>query len=497
MAEQKTPAPRPNVLVVTVDQWPGALMGCAGHPEIRTPTFDALARAGIRFTNAYTETPVCIPARRTLMTGAPPRVHGDRTFNETLPMPPGLPTLASTFRAAGYQAYAAGKLHVYPVRSRIGFDDVMLSEEGRAQFGNVDDYEEFLARQGHPGEAFTHGMSVNGYETRPWHLPERLHVTNWTTEQMMRLIKRRDPTRPAFWYLSFNQPHPPIVPPAEYLRMYDDIDPAPAPVADWARDDDRMPRPVLQARHRYFHPTPRSYAQALRAYYAVCTHVDHQLRLVLGTLREEGLLSNTIILLTADHGDMLGHHDCWAKSLFYERSAKVPMILVGAADSAPLASNITDDRLVALQDVMPTVLTLAGVRVPGSVTGLPMTGRRRRGHLYGEIHEGAMASRMIREGDWKLIYYPDGNLFQLFDVASDPLDMNDLAPDPSRMEILRRLQDRLAGEIHGEDRKWLRGRSWKGLPRQPTARTTAVWNERAHHLVNQRGSHFPPPPTRI
>ena len=102
-----------NVLLITTDHWPASLLGVAGHPAIQTPTLDQLARNGTRYTNAYSECPVCIPARRTLMTGTPPRTHGDRVFKTMEPMPR-LPTLAQTFRNAGYQAYAVGKLHVYP-----------------------------------------------------------------------------------------------------------------------------------------------------------------------------------------------------------------------------------------------------------------------------------------------------------------------------------------------------------------------------------------------
>ncbi|MCH2615035.1 MAG: sulfatase-like hydrolase/transferase, partial [Opitutales bacterium] len=116
---------KPNVLLISTDHWPATLLGCAGHPAVQTPTLDQLAANGTRFINTYAECPVCIPARRTLMTGTTPRTHGDRIFQETLPMPD-LPTMADTFRNAGYQAYAVGKLHVYPQRDRIGFDDVIL-----------------------------------------------------------------------------------------------------------------------------------------------------------------------------------------------------------------------------------------------------------------------------------------------------------------------------------------------------------------------------------
>ena len=107
------------------------------------------------------------------MTGRAPR------FDESLGLD-GLPTLAQIFRDAGYQAYAAGKLHVYPQRSRIGFDDVLLVEEGRIQEGAVDDYELFLGDSGYAGQQFAHGMSNNDYFSRPWHLPEDCHQTNWT-----------------------------------------------------------------------------------------------------------------------------------------------------------------------------------------------------------------------------------------------------------------------------------------------------------------------------
>ena len=114
------PSARPNVLLITADEWPGTLLGSAGHKAIETPTLDALARSGTRFSRAYSECPVCVPARRSLMTGLSPRAHGDRIFQGRLAMPDA-PTMAETFVAAGYQAYAIGKLHVYPPRSRIGF----------------------------------------------------------------------------------------------------------------------------------------------------------------------------------------------------------------------------------------------------------------------------------------------------------------------------------------------------------------------------------------
>ncbi len=215
---------KPNVLLICVDHWPGYLLGSAGHPAVMTPTLDQLAANGVRFSNAYSATPTCIPARRGLMTGTTAHTHGDRIFNETLPMPE-IPTMADAFSDAGYQTYAVGKLHVYPQRDRIGFDDVLLNEEGRHHLGlSADDYELFLADQGYPGWEYAHGMATTDYTVRPWHLSEHLHPTNWSAREMCRTIKRRDPNRPAFWYLSFNAPHPPLVPLRDYLDLYRDVE---------------------------------------------------------------------------------------------------------------------------------------------------------------------------------------------------------------------------------------------------------------------------------
>lgn len=468
---------KPHVLLIATDHWPGSLLGASGHPAIRTPTLDQLAGSGVRFTRAYSECPVCVPARRTLMTGTAPRTHGALT--NTGARMPAIPSLARTFRDAGYQAYAVGKLHVSPQRDRIGFDDVLLGEEGRVQSGVVDDYELFLGDQGYAGQQFAHGMSNNEYHYRPWHLPERLHVTNWTTQQMARLIKRRDPTRPGFWYLSYCHPHPPLVPLQPYLDLYRDVDPGTPSIGEWAGDPDALPY-RLKAQRR--HDDHRS---ARRAFYALCTQIDHQLRVVIGTLREEGLLDNTIILFTSDHGDMLGDHGLWAKTLFYEGSANVPMILVGVADEERVGHHRTDDRLVGLQDVMPTLLELAGIETPGTVEGLSMVSQRRRDWLYGEVGRGAEATRMIHDGRFKLIYYAAGNRSQLFDLQEDPRELRDLAGSPSHAAVYARLMALLVGELHGDDERWGQDGKLVGLPDR-------VYEPRPNRsLSGQRGIHWP------
>jgi arylsulfatase A-like enzyme len=353
-----------------------------------------------------------------------------------------------------------------------------LNEEGRHHLeGNADDYELFLADEGYAGQEYTHGMPTTDYLTRPWHLPEYCHPTNWTAREMCRTIKRRDPTRSAFWYMSFNAPHPPLVPLRDYLDMYREAD-IPVPHAgEWAKDFDKLPYPLKVRHNRWYALNPYPDGRvglnnaelklARRSFYALCTHIDHQIRLVIGMLREEGLLDNTIIAFTSDHGDMLGNHGQFAKGLHYENSAKVPLIIMSTADYAQLGHHQTDDRLVELRDIMPTLLDMAGIPIVESVEGISLLSNTKREYLYGEHNEGDTATRMLRGRDYKLIYYPAGNCFQLFDLQDDPLELKNLANDPDYTAVLGELTGHLVDNLYGDDLNWLQNGRLAGLPDMP------------------------------
>lgn len=478
---------KPNVLLICADHWAAEHLGVAGERSIQTPGLNEIALCGVRFTNAYSESPVCIPARRTLMTGLTPRSHGDRSFNDMLTMPD-VTTLAQAFRDAGYQADAVGKLHVHPQRDRIGFDSVLLDDEGRPQWGVQDDYDIYLGDAGYPGRQFDHGMSNNQYYWRPWQLPEETHATNWAARSMARVIKRRDPTRPAFWYLGFRAPHPPLVPPQSYVDLYRDIEIEKPYAGGWVQDRDSLPYPISALCCRMNLYSPEQFMGAKRAFYALCTQVDHQIRYLIGTLRLEGLLDNTIICFTSDHGDMLGNHNMVAKRVFYESSTNVPMVLMGTKDGGRVPDGAVDDRLVGLQDVMPTLLDLCGIPIPDSVEGISMVGAERRDHFYGECGDDDHATRMIRAGRHKLIYYPVGNHFQLFDLEEDPRELNDLAGDPAHRATLDDLSEKLKGELYGGDEEWVRDGAFVGHPDKPY-----YWAP--HRSLNsQRGDEWPPSP---
>ena len=477
---------QPNVLLIVTDHWAAEHLGFSGNHAILTPGLNEISACGVRFTNAYSECPVCIPARRTLMTGMSPRSHGDRIFNDELDFPDVM-TMAQCFRNAGYQADAVGKLHVHPQRDRIGFDNVILDDEGRPQFGILDDYDIYLGDQGLAGRQYDHGMSNNQYHWRPWHLAEEHHATTWAGRMMARTIKRRDPTRPAFWYLGFRHPHPPLVPPQSYIELYRNIEIDTPYVGNWAKSDD-LPYPIqaLQARTSLY--TNEQLLEAKRAFYALCTQIDHQIRYLIGTLRLEGLLDNTIIMFTSDHGDMLGNHSMVAKRVFYESSANIPMIVMPNKGNSRVPEGHVDDRLVAFADVMPTLLDLCGIEIPDTVDGQTMFTAEHREQLYGECGEDDHASRMIRDNRWKLIYYPVGNFFQLFDLENDPQELTNLSETQECSEILDRLKKHLIAELYGSDLDWVTDGKLTGKPDK-----TYHWAP--HRSLNsQRGDGWPPSP---
>ncbi len=454
-----------NVLLITVDQWSGNYLGSAGSEEILTPSLDELARYGIRYSNAVSTTPVCIPARRELMLGVGSKTHGDRCFNENLTMPESIPSMAQVFRDNGYQAYCVGKLHVYPQRDRIGFDDVLLHEEGRHKAGmSQDDYERYLGKSGYAGLEMAHGMCNNNYFYRPFHLPEEYNVTNWAVRNMCEYIIRRDTTKPAFWYLSFAAPHPPLVPPKDYLDLYNNLEFEEPRCGDWTnRPEDELPYAYNYYRKLYNMEKKHDSDMAKKAYYAACTYIDHQMRLVIGTLREQGILDDTVILFTSDHGEMLGSNHLHGKFLMYENSVKIPFILSPTADS-PMECSRVDDRIVELRDVMPTLLTLAGLDVPEYVEGRSLTENWNREYSYGELWEDDRATRMIRTKEWKLIYYCTGNMFQLFNIKEDPDELNDLANKEEYKDMKEKLTRQLIDELYGKDLELVQNGELVGLP---------------------------------
>jgi arylsulfatase A-like enzyme len=247
--------------------------------------------------------------------------------------------------------------------------------------------------------------------------------------------------------------------------MYRSIDIDMPVIGEWAQSFTDLPYPLKVRAGTWPYLDDPDYIRIARmGFYAQCTYIDHQLRLLIGTLREEKLLDDTIVMFTCDHGDMLGNHRLWAKPPMFEYSAKIPMILVPNASSGRTVHHNTDERFAELRDVMPTLLDLCGVPIPKTVEGVSLVSGQTRDSLYCEHYEDEQAMRMIRKGRHKLNYYAAGNRFQLFDIENDPMETTDLAQSPSHEDVKEELTEELIGCLYGGDTEWLENGKLKGLP---------------------------------
>lgn len=465
------PAQRPNVIVICVDQWRGDALSAAGHPVVRTPHLDELAGQGTRFSRAYSSTPTCVPARVGLFCGQSPERHGRWGYRDGVPFDQAHPvTMQGVLREAGYQTQAIGKMHVYPERSRCGFDDVRL-HDGFLHFGRRyghrhleanDDYLSWLRRQpqAHAGsDYFDDGVGCNSMVAIPWNRPEELHPTNWVVTETLDFLRRRDPTVPFFTWMSFHRPHAPFNPPQWAFDQYFLGERCTPPVGDWICEFEEF-------RQDNYHQTvlgrlqPDMHHRATSGYYGNITHIDLQLNRLFEGLQEYGLLEETSIVFTSDHGDMMGDHDMYRKSVGYEGSAHVPLIVRPAPAFFPDARRgQVVDAVSELRDVMPTVLEMAGVPVPETVDGVSLLP-----HALGEdppwprdihgehVHLG-QSLQWVTDGKRKYLWASGRGIEQFFDLESDPHELHDLSADPGRgreVELWRlRLVDYLTGRPEG------------------------------------------------
>lgn len=450
-------APPPNILLITTDQHRGDCIGADGNPYIQTPHLDQLAHTGVRFAGAFSECPVSVPARRCLMTGQNCYSHGVFTNNSD-PFAEDTVFLAGAFREAGYQTQAVGKMHVNPQRFRVGFDHVLLNEEGRRIGGmEYDDYELYLQQRGLRQQLWAHGMPANSLHSRPASLPEE-HISDaWCARESCRFLERRDPTAPFFLYASFRNPHPPLTPAQVYWDLYAGQDVRTPVVGDWVGTNEPAGHTAKRCSTNCDLQGETEQRQAIRAYYGLITGIDHQIGMLIGNLRERGLLSNTIILFAADHGEMLFDHRLAHKGLYYQASCRVPFIVsVPPRMRDRLPPGEVRDHPVMLQDIMPTLLDLAGVDIPSAVDGRSVASIWEdpaadwRAYAFGSFqrrHYGLTDNR------FKYMYWVEGGIEQLFNVEEDPDETRDLSTDPAHAETLATWRGRLVAELerHGDE----------------------------------------------
>ena len=454
------PDERPNVILIMTDQQRGDCLGCDGHPVCETPWLDGLAHDGARFPHAYTAVPSCIPARGALYTGMSQWQNGQLGyvggFDREYPQ-----TIAGELSKAGYHTCAVGKMHVTPQRKLWGFHQTVLDESGRRELpGFISDYHQWFeeAKDGPYGYR-DHSVDWNSWCARPSHLPEHLHPTNWTAREGIRFVENRDPTKPFFLFLSFARPHSPYDPSKAYFDMYDRRDDIPQPaLGDWlgvfSEADSGDSVNAWHSRR-----TPVETQRARAAYYGSITQIDAQIGLLLYHLRHNKLYQNTLLMFVADHGDMVGDHDLWRKTYAYEGSARVPF-LVKPPTSSGLPRGQVIDPVVELRDVLPTILETCGCDIPPAVDGqsvLPLLRGERDGwreYLHGEhsqCYSPLQENHYVTDGHEKLIWLTRANRLQFFNLDEDPLEVHDLANEPSAADRVQWWKQRLIAELRPRD----------------------------------------------
>ena len=436
-AASASSGPKPNILYLMTDQHRSDCLGCAGNTVIKTPNLDSIAADGIRFSSAYSSTPSCTPARSGILTGLSPWHHGMIGYGRVAGQYPF--ELPAALHEAGYYLYGIGKMHWHPQRLLRGYDKILLDESGRAETPDfISDYRQWFKEQAPDLDPDATGIGWNDYRTKAYALPERLHPTIWTADRAVEFIESYDRPEPFMLKVSFARPHSPYDPPQRYMDMYDEADmPAPA-IGDWAAQyapHAEPPNPslwhgdlgVAQAR------TSR------RGYYGSVTFIDEQIGRVLAALKKRGLYDNTLILMFADHGDMLGDHHLWRKTYAYEGSAAIPMLLRWPrAMGMDQKRGTTLPQPVELRDVLPTFLDAAGAPIPGHLDGKSLLelvrGNTRSWRRYIDLEHGMCYNQdhwnALTDGRIKYIYYALDGREELFDLANDPRELRNLAADP-------------------------------------------------------------------
>jgi arylsulfatase len=438
---------RPNLIFLMPDQLRPDFLSCYGATFVRTPNVDRLAERGVRFGQAYSLHPVCVPARASLLLGQHALRHG--VLDNNLYLRPdyracGLRTWPELLAEQGYYTAAIGKMHFYPWDARFGFAYRRVAEDKR--WINVrDDYWHFLHER---GQRKFHGDEHEGYHQSKGavvsRLPWELQWDHWVGQEAVRFIRAHGRAGPFAMMVGFPGPHCPYDPAAESLAGLDP-EAMPEPVPDAGNT------PALRAQNVANNRRPWNgvdYADLTRAqmlrirvhYAALVRQIDQAVGWIQDALAEQGLSEQTAIVFASDHGDALGDHGLIGKNTFYQSSWHVPLIA-----HLPWASGATTDQPVTLTDVTATLLRLGGASVPGWMDSRPLPGlglepSRRHEHLVGALAGGWA----IQRGQWRLAKYATGETL-LFDLAADPDEQRNLAAD--RPELYRELDAILTGEV--------------------------------------------------
>lgn len=440
-----------NLLIIMSDQHNREMMGCYGHPVVQTPNLDRLAAQGTRFTACWTPSPVCIPARASFATGK--YIHQIGFWDNADPYDGSIPSWHHRLRAAGHRVVSIGKLHFRSDEDDTGFSEAIIPMhvvEGKGYLlGLIRDdlpvrgaaYK--MARMAGPGES--------AYTQYDREIAARAQI--WLHEEA-----RKYREKPWVLFVSFVAPHYPLTAPPEHFYRYFDDPNLPMPLFYEAHE--RSGHPFIQDYARAFNfdeyfETSKDVRRAVSGYFGLCSFMDEQAGKVLDALEATGLTGDTRIIYTSDHGDAVGKRGLWGKSTLYEETAGVPLILAGEG----LPQGRVIDTPSNLIDTYPFIIACVGEGAPAmaepdhpgvSVARLA-NGERPNRTVLTEYHgmgstTGAFA---IRNGRYKYVHYVKYPP-QLFDLQSDPQEINDLAANPAyagaRSDCMAKLRAMLSPE---------------------------------------------------
>jgi len=425
------PVTQPNILLVMADQLSAPFLGPYGGIAVVAPAIDRLASEGVVFRSAYCNSPLCAPSRFSMMSGQLNSRIG--AYDNASEFPSSVPTFAHHLRSAGYQTSLVGKMHFVGPDQLHGFEERLTTDIYPADFGWTPNWSDPDGRF----DWWFHNMdSVTGAGVAE--VSNQLDYDDEVGHRAVRKLRdlaRTSDERPWMVTASFTHPHDPYVARREFWDLYDGVDipmPDVGPLpADQIDPHSARLRHVIAADTNEV--TPQQVANARRAYFASISYVDAWLGRLVDTLERHHMIDNTVIIFTADHGDMLGERGLWYKMNFFENSARVPLIVSAPGRWSPTVVNTN----VSLLDLAPTMVDLAGAKIPDTFDGsslLPLidspTDTKRT--VVGEyMGEGAVAPIfMIRRGRMKFVWSaPDGA--QLHDLAADPHELVNLAADPA------------------------------------------------------------------
>jgi len=444
---------KPHIIYIMADQYRGDCLGCTGNQIIKTPNIDSIANEGVCFTNGFTATPSCTPARAGLLTGLSPWHHGMLGYGRVAQKYKY--ELPRMLRESGYYTFGIGKMHWFPQKTLHGFHGTLVDESGRVESpGFVSDYHDWFKLKAPGLDPNATGIGWNEHRAGVYALDEKLHPTYWTGQTAVELINNYKLNKPLLLKISFARPHSPYDPPKRFLEMYREEDMPEPFVGDWCAEFADYPMTKNAAFGNFGVEHAR---KARRAYYANITFIDEQIGAILSALKRKGMYDNALIVFTADHGDMLGDHYHWRKTYAYQGSAHIPYVMKwpkGMKTAVQRGSSL--DYPVELRDLLPTFLDAAHADIPPELDGDSLLKLIRHEtpswREYIDMEHSACYQKQnywsaLTDGEFKYIYFFYDGHEQLFDLKNDPGELTNLSTKPKFAKTLKLWRQRMVEHL--------------------------------------------------